>query len=191
MEFKLFSEFWYICGVAEDAYVRTSPQKGYEFDLDSASLGWLEQIQPLIRDLINKDIIIRPHTNRLHYRLRFFHKELVTKILEVKNNPELVRLIKPEFQQQWIAGFFDAEGSATTTGTNQPMLSIYSSENIKICILQELLNQFSIHSGVYLPNDRNVYQLYITGHDNIRDFACLIPLRHPDKCARIRSFFSP
>ncbi len=181
--------FWYLCGAAEDAYIRTNPNKGYEFDLDSVSSEWLEQIQPLLIELINKEVAIRPHANRPHYRLRFFHKELVRVVKTIKDNPEQVRSIKPKFQSQWIAGFFDAEGSVTTTGTNQPMLSIYSTKKAKIDLIQEILDNASIHSGVYLPEGRSVYQLFITGRANIRKFFQEFPIRHPSKIHKIRAFF--
>lgn len=186
----LFSsvQFWYLCGIAEDAYVHRDPKKGgYEFDLDTKSLAWLQEVvQPLIESVIGKKIIIRPHTNRPHYRLRFWHKDLVTAILDVKRNPEQVRAIDANLQKQWIAGFFDAEGSATKTGTHQPMLSIYSADHAKIKLLQELMKQFSLRSGVYRPKERSVWQLFLTGRGNVQEFSILIPFRHPTKRARIK-----
>lgn len=188
MSFFHFESFWYLCGIAEDAYIRKNPIKGYEFDLDSASLGWLQHVQPILMELIEKEVRIRPHTNRPHFRLRFFHKDLVTELWEIKEHPEIVRRINPSSQKQYIAGFFDAEGSATITGTNQPMLSMYSTRLDKITILTDLLDNFYIHSGVYLPEGRNVYQLYITGRDTIREFAMTIPIRHPEKREKIRLY---
>jgi DNA-binding transcriptional regulator WhiA len=188
MRYETTWSFWYICGVAEDVYLKIDPQKGYEFDLDSVSYAWLEQIKPLLEQKLQKELIIRPHSNRKHFRLRFFDKELINAIYNVKVNPRVVKHINCRFQQYWIAGFFDAEGSVTLTGTDQPMLSIYSTNREKITILRKLLNLFSMHSGIYLPSNRTVYQLFLTGRANIKRFVHTIPFHHPAKLKRIRRY---
>ncbi|MFW9997628.1 MAG: LAGLIDADG family homing endonuclease [Candidatus Odinarchaeota archaeon] len=91
----------------------------------------------------------------------------------------------PSFQKHYVAGFFDAEGSAVLTGTAQPVLSIYSAELEKILLLQELLDQWSIHSGKYKHADRTVWQLFITGRDNVKMFANQLPIYHPEKKRRV------
>ena len=51
-------------------------------------------------------------------------------------------------QKHWVAGVFDADGSATLTGTHQPMLSFYSSNYDKLMLIQEFLTEWACHSGV-------------------------------------------
>ncbi|TXT55089.1 MAG: hypothetical protein BAJALOKI1v1_2070004 [Promethearchaeota archaeon] len=113
----------------------------------------------------------------------------MSEIKSVKDDPKQNLPLTQDFQKQWIAGFFDAEGSATKKDTEQPMLSIYSTDKEKIHLIQELLDELSIHSGIYLPDDRTVYQLFITGGANIRRFFQTIPIRHPSKINKIRAFF--
>ena len=178
--------FWYLCGASEDAYLGVDKGKGnYEFDLDSASLSWLQAIHPILLELINKDVTIRPHTNRAHHRIRFWHKQLVLELQRVKANPRLVLAINHELQRHYIAGFFDAEGTATITGSKQPSLSIYSTNVEKLELLSGLLNQESITSGIYHPQTRNVRQLYITGRGSVKQFASIMPLRHPAKRQKV------
>ncbi len=55
--------FWYLCGIAEDAYVNTNADTGnYEYDLDSKSLPWVHIVQQIVAELIHKDFPIRKHT---------------------------------------------------------------------------------------------------------------------------------
>ena len=146
-------DFWYLCGAAEDAHVECDHDKhNYEFDMESISLGWLIEIQSIVKDLINKSVNIGRHSrNRTLYRLRFWHKDLACALNDVKTSPEQIKTIDDDKQKQWIGGVFDAEGTATITGSNQPMLSIYSIEFDKISMLKELLKKFLINSGIYLP----------------------------------------
>lgn len=183
--FRTDPDFWYLVGASEDVYLNVDSETGnYEFDLDSASERWLQQIQPIIKKIVQKDVKIRKHTNRDHHRLRFWNKALVCELKAIKDAPEQVSGVSKEFQRQWLAGFFDAEGSVQLSGykQSQPMLSIYSTSGAKIDIIIDLLGQqFGIRAGKYLPKDRNVWQLFITGRGSVATFATEIPLRHPEK----------
>ena len=191
MSWNSSPDFWYLCGISEDAYIHVDRKNGnYEFDLDTISKDWLFIIQPIIKDLINKDVPIRKHTNRPHHRLRFWNKNLVIQLYSIKYNPEIILTINLDFQKQWIAGFFDAEGSATTMASNSPQLSFYSSNSQKISIIQKILKRISIKSGIYTPKNRNVQQLFLTSRGTVRKFFRLIHVRHPEKHKRIQSFFT-
>lgn len=179
--------FWYLCGAAEDVYLGVDEVKGtYEFDLDSASEPWLRQIQPIIKKLIDKDVAIKPHSNREHFRLRFWHKQLVLELQRVKNDAvDVVRAIDARLQQNYVAGFFDAEGTATCTGSRQPQVSMYSTDLEKLEFVKEILENNGVKSGIYHPKHRNVRQLYVSGRGTIRTFATVFPIRHPAKRKRI------
>ena len=105
-----------------------------------------------------------------------------------QEHPEQILKWDSDHQNQWIRGFFDAEGSITKNSENQTMLSIYNNEKRKLEIIRQVLNAANIKSGLYKHPERNTWQLFITGRTNLQNFLKTIGIDHPEKQKKIKEY---
>ena len=188
------STFAYLVGISEDAYLGSGGKEGYVFDIESKSYRWLnELVKPalLSQSSRKKEILVKQRKTRPEYRIQIWDKSLVSAIKGFKMNPERIERLRPEYQHPWFQGFADAEGSATQNSEHQPQFSIYNTNLYKIKIAGQILSSHNIHFGTYIPPNRNVYQLFITGRDNLKYFLDVFTgVTHPEKYNLLRLFLA-
>ncbi len=183
------AELAYLAGAAEDAYLGTNREKGYEFDMESKSKQWLEcAIAPRLIRLIKKPVRVRKRTTRPYYRLRIWNKALVTTLASIREMPLQVLNWSEEFQLLWVRGFIDAEGSVTQSGDNQPMLSVYNKNLQKLQIIEKILSPYKIKARYYKPPKRDVWQQYFTGRSNLSKLSEMVKIEHPEKSNNLRLY---
>ncbi len=179
----------YLAGASEDAHLGQGGKEGYVFDIESISERWLtEIILPSLKLELHekKEVRVKKRGTRPEFRIQVWDKSLVEIIRTIRNNPMIIRLWPKPQQRSWVRGFADAEGSATRNRDMQPQFSIYNQSLEKLEIIGEILQSDGIHFGLYLPKGRDVWQLYITGRDNLTRFLNADSgVSHPEKRSRL------
>jgi len=180
----------YLAGASEDAHLGEGGNEGYVFDMESKSKRWLtEVVQPILQQELSKKqaLKIKQRGTRREYRVQVWDKDLVDTLRVIKDQPDIVQSWNRPQQYAWIRGFADAEGSATRNSEGQPQFSIYNKSIVKLRIIGEILGKDEIHSGFYLPPDRDVWQMFITGRENLQRFFEMGPgVSHPEKRLRLQ-----
>jgi len=173
--------FYYLSGVAEDAYIDVNPRKGYLFELETKCSEWATLLTHVVK-IIDPRIDISVTNHRGYTRIRFWRKQLVTKIKDIKENPKQMLNTSLSEKIYWIKGVFDAEGTITLTGSNQLMISIYNNGEELIETLSQILEkELRIKTHTYKPLKRKTIQLYITGKQNTSHFLEKIKPLNPCK----------
>jgi len=183
----------YLTGASEDAHLGKGGKEGYVYDIESKSERWLEEgIKPALQDSHprGRELEVKQRGTRPEYRIQSYDRELVNAAREIKDNPEKVREWRAREQIDWVSGLADAEGSAKMTGSGQPQFDIYSSELKKLQVAADILKEHDIHSGFYLPEGRNVWQMFMTGRENLERFKNTVNLRHPEKRRKLEDILS-
>ena len=183
----------YLAGASEDARLGRGGKEGYVFDIESISERWLtEVIKPALEQtLLDKEVQVKPRRTRLEFRIQVWDKQLVTTIHRIHEQPETIRTWTPSQQLAWIRGLADAEGSATQNSERQPQFSIYNEIIQKLRIAGTILEHHNIHCGHYKPPNRTVWQLYITGRENLTRFLHRVSgVTHPEKRERLQQYLT-
>jgi intein-encoded DNA endonuclease-like protein len=183
----------YLAGASEDARLGQGGKEGYVFDIESKSERWLTEIvkPALEQELLDKQVQVKPRKTRPEYRIQVWDKHLVELIRTIHDNPEVIRTWKPSHQRAWLQGLADAEGSATQNSEGQPQFSIYNQSLQKLKIAGEILENNHIHCGYYKPPTRTVWQLYITGRENLKRFLRWGPgVTHPEKHSQLLQYLT-
>jgi hypothetical protein len=183
----------YLAGASEDARLGQGGKEGYVFDIESKSERWLtEVVKPALeQELPGKLIRVKQRKTRPEYRIQVWNKHLVELLRTIHEHPEVIRTWKPAYQRAWIQGFSDAEGSATQNSEGQPQFSIYNQSLQKLKIAGAILEQHHINCGFYKPPTRTVWQLFITGRENLQRFLRWGPgVTHPEKQSRLRQYLT-
>lgn len=178
----------YLAGVAEDAHLDMNKKRGYQFDLESKSKRWIDEV--LMPRIAREHHVVKIAERRGYYRIRACGKAFVTKLNEIKRNPHIILSASPTAQLSWVRGFIDAEGSVTVNGSKQPMVSIYNNELDKLQIVETVLQKFGIHVHFYKPEDRKVWQQYLTGRKNLQKLLDGVGLEHPDKREKLMTILA-
>jgi intein-encoded DNA endonuclease-like protein len=141
--------------------------------------------------LPEKEVQVKPRRTRPEYRIQVWGKDLVTQLQSIHEQPEVIRTWNQTLQLAWLRGLADAEGSATQNSEGQPQFSIYNESINKLRIAGEILEQNHIHCGYYKPPKRNVWQLYITGRENLKRFLQWESgVSHPEKRSRLQQYLT-
>jgi len=184
----------YLAGASEDAHLGKGGKEGYVFDMDCKSEQWLTQVvEPILQQEITKNrrLRVKRRGTRPHYRLQVWDKNLVETLRVILRQPDIVQGWRRPQQYAWVRGLADAEGSATLSGEGQPQFSIYNKSFEKLKIASEILEKDGIHSGFYLPPDRDVWQMFITGRENLQRFLEMGPgVSHPEKRLRLQQYLA-
>jgi hypothetical protein len=186
---KITPEMAYLAGTAEDAHLGKGGKEGYVYDIESKSPRWLEEgVKPAMEDVLpeGKPVDVKQRGTRPEYRMQVYDKDLVEAAQAVKGNPEIVKDWDDESKRAWVRGLADAEGSATMGGSGQPQFSIYNQDFEKLQVAADILEENGIHSGFYCPQDRDVWQMFLTGRDNLEQFQNEIGLNHPEKREKLQ-----
>ena len=181
----------FLAGCAEDAHLGQGGKEGYVFDIESKSFHWLnETLKPaLLQELaVKKDIKVKKRKGRLEYRIQVWDRDLVTLLSRIKADCSVVAKWGMDQQREWVQGFTDAEGSVTRNSEDQPQVSIYNKHLRKLQLIQRILQQVGVHSGIYSPTNRTVHQLFISGRKNLRYYLENGPgTSHPEKYQKLLS----
>ncbi len=184
----------YLAGITEDAHLGQGGKEGYVFDIESKSERWLtDLIMPALRlEIPEKEIRVKRRGTRPEYRIQVWDKKLVETLRVLFERPGIVRLWSIRNQRAWVRGFADAEGSATRNTDKQPQFSFYNQNLEKLKIAGEILEKDGIHFGFYLPNGRDVWQMYLTGRENLKRFLDgeASGVSHPEKRSRLLQFLA-
>jgi hypothetical protein len=183
----------YLAGASEDARLGRGGKEGYVFDIESISERWLtEVIKPALElALPDKEVQVKPRRIRPEYRIQVWNKQLVTQLQTLHEHSEAIRTWKPTLQLAWLRGLADAEGSATQNSEGQPQFSIYNESILKLRIAGDILEHHNIHCGHYKPPNRTVWQLYITGRENLKRFLHRVSgVTHPEKRKRLQQYLT-
>ena len=183
----------YLAGASEDARLGRGGKEGYVFDIESKSERWLtEVIKPALEQVLpDKQVQVKPRRTRPEYRIQVWNKYLVTLLQKIYEQPEAIRSWKLTLRRAWLRGLADAEGSATKNSEGQPQFSIYNESHNKLRIAGEILEQHHIHCGYYKPPNRTVWQLYITGRENLKRFLQWDSgVSHPEKRERLQQYLT-
>ena len=183
----------YLAGVSEDARLGRGGKEGYVFDIESISERWLtEVIKPALEKVLpEKEVRVKPRRTRPEHRIQVWSKSLVTQIQRIHANPKVIRAWAPILQLAWVRGLADAEGSATQNSEGQPQFSIYNESIQKLRIAGAILEHHNIHCGHYKPPNRTVWQLFITGRENLKRFLHRVSgVTHPEKRQRLQHYLT-
>jgi intein-encoded DNA endonuclease-like protein len=183
----------YLAGASEDARLGRGGKEGYVFDIESKSERWLtEVIKPALEHVLpDKEVQVKPRRTRPEYRIQVWDKQLVSQLQIIHEHPEEIRIWKPTLQLAWLRGLADAEGSATQNSEGQPQFSIYNESIQKLRIAGDILEHHNIHCGYYKPPNRTVWQLFITGRENLTRFLQRVSgVTHPEKRERLQQYLT-
>ncbi len=184
----------YLAGISEDAHLGKGGKEGYVFDIESKSERWLTDIvMPALKLEFPKEkkVTVKKRGTRPEYRIQVWDKHLVETLRVISERPEIIRLWGVKEQRAWVCGLADAEGSATRNTDNQPQFSIYNQSLKKLRIAGEILERDGIHFGLYLPKGRDVWQMYLTGRENLKRFLDVeAGVRHPEKRSRLLQYLA-
>jgi len=184
----------YLAGVSEDAHLGRGGKEGYVFDIESKSRRCLDEVvKPALQQVLPKHKRVRVHQRgtRREYRIQVYDRDLNRILREIQARPEVIRFWNTAQQCAWLRGLGDAEGSATRNSEGQPQFSVYNLDKTKLEIAGRILQQCHIHCGYYLPPSRNVWQLFITGRENLQRFFDAGPgVTHPEKRTRLHTLLA-
>jgi len=184
----------YLAGITEDAHLGQGGKEGYVYDIESKSERWLTDlvVPALKREIPNKEICVKRRGTRPEYRIQVWDKELVENLRVLFERPRIVLLWNIQKQRAWVRGLADAEGSATRNTDNQPQFSFYNKDLEKLKIAGEILQKDGIHFGFYLPQGRDVWQMYLTGRENLKRFLDgeAPGVSHPEKRSRLLQYLA-
>jgi hypothetical protein len=184
----------YLAGVSEDAHLGRGGKEGYVFDIESKSRRCLDEVvKPALQRVLPKHKPVRVYRRgtRREYRLQVYDQHLNRTLREIQAHPQIIQSWTPAQQRAWLRGLGDAEGSATRNSEGQPQFSIYNRNKQKLEIAGQILQQRHIHCGYYKPPNRHVWQLYITGRENLQRFFDVGPgVTHPEKRTRLQKLLA-
>lgn len=185
----------YLAGITEDAHLGQGGKEGYVFDVESKSERWLTDIvMPALKLELpeEKEVKVTRRGTRPEYRIQVWDKDLVETLRVLFERPGIVRLWSIQKQRAWVRGLADAEGSATRNTDKQPQFSFYNKDFEKLKIAGEILEKDGIHFGFYLPQGRDVWQMYLTGRENLKRFLDgeASGVSHPEKRSRLLQYLA-
>jgi len=174
----------YLLGALGDAYI---DEKRNELQFYQKNLQWLRRINGILRRnfgvsgrIFKRDV----------YLLRKRNKRLIARIRELKR--EAYDGI------YFVAGLFDSEGSVyLSTKSKIPVIDITQANKglkllrvarrvIKRLQIKSYLNGPYSHKNSKLPQ----YHLRIYGFSNCAKFCKSVPVKHPEKIARFKQFWT-
>ncbi len=184
----------YLAGASDDVHLGKGGKEGYVFDMESKSKHWLTDIVvPVLKQeqLKAKEVAVKQRTTRPEFRIQIWEQALVKTLRMITDHPGIIRMWEEPQQRAWVRGLADAEGSATRNSENQPQFSIYNQSLEKLKVAGEILEKDGIHFGLYLPKGRDVWQLYISGRENLKRFLEVGPgVTHPEKRSCLLQYFA-
>lgn len=184
----------YLAGITEDAHLGQGGKEGYVYDIESKSERWLTDlvVPALKREIPDKEISVKQRGTRPEFRIQVWDKELVETLRVLFERPRIVLLWNIQKQRAWVRGFADAEGSATRNSDNQPQFSFFNKDLEKLKIAGEILQKDGVHFGFYLPKGRDVWQMYLTGRENLKRFLDgeATGVSHPEKRSRLLQYLA-
>ena len=184
----------YLAGAAEDAHLGHGGKEGYILDIESKSERWLTKvIKPILEQELpeGREVQVKQRGTRPESRIQIWNRELVQLVQTIHEHPQIILTWDKPQQHAWVRGLADAEGTATCNSQGQPQFSIYNRSLEKLQIAGQILRHDNIHCGYYLPPGRDVWQMFITGHENLQRFLDEGPgVTHPEKREKLRSLLA-
>ncbi|HEY6073003.1 MAG TPA: LAGLIDADG family homing endonuclease, partial [Anaerolineales bacterium] len=186
-----WEKFLYILGlVASDGTVyENSDQHSYYVSFSNEHPTLLAAFAGMAEDLF-PGVMIQRHQNQdgvTILRINSLALVRLAKSLGIGSDFIPIMRLPDNLVGAFLRGYFDGDGSVH----NEKSTVFYTTNRSgRARRLQQLLRRLGLVAVVRgrTTNDRLVYDVFVEGADQVREFARLVGARHPEKNSRLRAF---
>lgn len=168
----------YFLGISHDAYLICREEKyEYGLEIEQKNKKFIELLATMFEDFfaVKTSVKLRKRPWGDYYRLRLYSKKVYNKIA-CSDFIELLSTASKKTKQNFIRGFFDAEGS-TTSGK----IRFFSNDTNLLKSVSKAIGEFGIKVGKITTSHGDVFELPIYAKAEQKKFMKVFQPLHPDK----------
>ncbi len=170
----------YATGAVESGNLYINPEDGqYKYDMQIKDGNWLKNsIQNRMNGLAKGEQDVKRLDNGL-YSYKIGSKDNVLKMKELKDNPNLIREMSNEQQNEWLNGYLDSKLTVDLKGTSESTSRLVDKDPEKLKLARDLLKQKGINAKLVPESEKLGPHLELKGLENHQNLQDNLDLENP------------